>query len=1135
MKLRHKIFLMLVGGVGGLIALLYGVIHHKVHARFAALESQTAEAHMHRLGRALASRTSRLNVILTEWSAWDETRDYILGTNPEYVETQGVATFLQTQQLDLLVFYDQRKEPVASFYKEPDATQPVALPPEFLSQLSGLRSLFDHADTRSSAGGMIKLGNTVYEIVAQPISNNERAGAMYGTMILGQQVSQETLDELSDFTQLSVMAWPLDEQDLSPLAEQALQIFNTQPAGQISLHEADSYTLCGFRLVRELTGRPAMMLQVDIPRRMMQEANHLLQFMFWAMVLMGIIAPTLIYLGFYHQVLSRMLNLTRQVQALGMSELLNVKTITMGGQDELHELASSLDSALQQAAYIGKDFAQTIYYSPDMIATIGFDGIFQRINSSLEKALGYSLAGLQKKHFEGFLNPEDLPCNWKYIIEQDIDAEVIPYEGRFTTASGDERWIKWHLRPLQAEKVVLAVGRDITEERETSTALEKNEVYLNRIFEHTNEAIFIADVQTRQVVMCNQAASDMLGYDRDALMSRRVQDFHNPENYKKVKKFFAQLLREGTGYRDDIQFITRDGRILDTEISVSRIDTDRGPQLVSVIRDVSSRLAQERQQARTQLLLNKIREAQTEYIQDIEGSELFRLMITDLIQLTNSDCGWFGEIVKVNKVKSFLNIRAVGRSKDERGIERFIPYQAQLTEVEILDSLLGKVTHTGMAEAARHPKSKASIYGLPDSFDPLTSFLCLPLLQGGTTIGLIGLANRPGGYTKEDIDFLEPYLRSCTSIIQAYRQEAKRKEAEEALVREKMQRDSILHGIGDGVVVIDQKNRILLANHAARDLLALPAVVDTGKDWHLAVNQLTSTSNQAELLRDPQLYAQLKIQVDAPSHRVLKMVCTPFRDEHRRPIGRILLFSDITRETEIDRMKTEFVSSVSHELRTPLACIKGFTSTILSDDDMDTETRREFLQIIDRESDRLTALIIDILDLAKMEAGRMDWDIKELSLPAVIHEMVQVFQPEFESKNITLTYRGPAECTIQADHLKLTQLLQNLIGNGLKYSEVGQVTIELDARSKNLTISDTGLGIPEADLPYIFDRFYQVQRPGSIAPGAGLGLTLVKAVADGHGWSIDVASKPGKGTSFFIGLSAMTGPLVTPWTEEINA
>mgnify|MGYP005839964713 CR=1 FL=1 len=225
---------------------------------------------------------------------------------------------------------------------------------------------------------------------------------------------------------------------------------------------------------------------------------------------------------------------------------------------------------------------------------------------------------------------------------------------------------------------------------------------------------------------------------------------------------------------------------------------------------------------------------------------------------------------------------------------------------------------------------------------------------------------------------------------------------------------------------------------------------------------------------------------------------------------------------ELNRMKSEFVSNISHELRTPLASIVGFSETIASDPNMQAEMREEFNSIILNEGKRLAKLINDVLDLSRMETGMIVLNKSTINICKVIQNVIQNNIKKANERNIIFTHDLPCdELTIEADEERLTQAFNEIIENSLKFTNPGgriKVMLSNLFREVEIVFVDTGIGIPEKELPYVFQKFYRVNRFDSEIPGAGMGLVFVKQIVDLHKGLITIQSEPTKGTSVIIKL-----------------
>ncbi len=227
---------------------------------------------------------------------------------------------------------------------------------------------------------------------------------------------------------------------------------------------------------------------------------------------------------------------------------------------------------------------------------------------------------------------------------------------------------------------------------------------------------------------------------------------------------------------------------------------------------------------------------------------------------------------------------------------------------------------------------------------------------------------------------------------------------------------------------------------------------------------------------------------------------------------------------EMDVIKSNFISMVSHEIRTPLTSIKAFAEILLTNPDINSKERKEFLEIINTESDRLTRLINDVLDLSKIESGKMEWHIGRMDLSEVIKGSINEMKELANKKRLTLKMKMNDSSLINGDKDRLHQVMVNLIGNAIKFTpEGGEIVVEYknfkETGLVQVSVSDTGIGMAKEHHEKIFEQFTQISsaqrgRPG----GTGLGLAICKEIIEHHGGKIWVESETGKGSTFIFTL-----------------
>jgi signal transduction histidine kinase len=236
-----------------------------------------------------------------------------------------------------------------------------------------------------------------------------------------------------------------------------------------------------------------------------------------------------------------------------------------------------------------------------------------------------------------------------------------------------------------------------------------------------------------------------------------------------------------------------------------------------------------------------------------------------------------------------------------------------------------------------------------------------------------------------------------------------------------------------------------------------------------------------------------------------------------------LLSAQNDRLRELDRLKDEFVSLVSHELRTPLTSIRGYIELLLDDAETpDADQRRRYLEIVDRNSERLLELVSDLLFLAQIEAGKLGIERSQVDLNKIVEECIETSSPEADSRGIELTSKIERVARLEGDRARLAQVLDNLVSNGLKFTPSGgRVEVRLSSQdgAALLEVEDSGLGIPADEQEHLFERFFRSSNANENAiPGTGLGLTITKAIVERHGGRIEIESAENAGTTVRVRL-----------------
>ncbi len=426
-----------------------------------------------------------------------------------------------------------------------------------------------------------------------------------------------------------------------------------------------------------------------------------------------------------------------------------------------------------------------------------------------------------------------------------------------------------------------------------------------------------------------------------------------------------------------------------------------------------------------------------------------------------------------------------------------------------------------------------------DGGDSARAVLAAPLIQHEDLLGLMVL------YSTQPATFDEAHQKLTTAAAaqvasavnnaQLYR--LTREQAErlaESLRREQTEAaksQAVLEGVADGVMVADSQGIILLFNSAAERVLGLSREEAMGRH----IRELAGVFGGAASawLKTIETWAADPTSVEQDFLEQRVELGRRFVNVRLSPVtmgahflGVVSVIRDITREVEVDRLKSEFVSTVSHELRTPMTSIKGYADLLLLGAVGPVEERQAgFLQIIKNNADRLSMLVNDLLDIARIDQGRARLNLAPVSLQDVIDDVIKHLHGRIEDQSRPMNVRvemPDALPPVIADHDRLTQIVTNLVDNAFQYTPAGgniALSVSMHGDMVQIDVADTGIGIAPENLERVFERFYRGEDPLVMeTPGTGLGLAIVQNLVEMHGGKIWVESELGKGTTFSFTL-----------------
>lgn len=473
----------------------------------------------------------------------------------------------------------------------------------------------------------------------------------------------------------------------------------------------------------------------------------------------------------------------------------------------------------------------------------------------------------------------------------------------------------------------------------------------------------------------------------------------------------------------------------------------------------------------------------------LDLDEVLRMVVEAAVELTGAE---EGSLLLLDESSGDLYMRAALNFQDE-----FV----RTFRLPINDTLAGQVLRSGspaLIDQTTPQKIKTAYL--------VNTLIYVPLKVKERIIGVLGVDNRTNRMTFQDhhlvvLSSLADYAAIAIENANLYTHtEAERKKLE-----------TILRKIEEGVIILDHQGRVMLVNRIAREALG----IQDGDALGQPAEEAFQNEDLLASIREEDVDLPRQVEVTVDDGRVFNTQVTPIPE-----IGLALTMQDITHLKELDRIKSDFVSAVSHDLRSPLTAILGYVELIERAGPVN-EQQRDFIRRVHFNVNGITSLINDLLDLGRIEAG-LDERKESVPILAIVRYAVDGVQSRMAEKGQQLNLEIPEDVpSVLGNPVHLKQVMGNLLGNAVKYTPQGG-NIELKVRSESgqviIQVSDDGPGIPPAEQPYIFDKFYRGSDVSPDMPGSGLGLAIVKSVVENHQGRVWVESEVGAGTRFTVVL-----------------
>ena len=339
----------------------------------------------------------------------------------------------------------------------------------------------------------------------------------------------------------------------------------------------------------------------------------------------------------------------------------------------------------------------------------------------------------------------------------------------------------------------------------------------------------------------------------------------------------------------------------------------------------------------------------------------------------------------------------------------------------------------------------------------------------------------------------------------------------EVVTSEKNKLEKIFEHMADGVMAFNQQGILIHVNSVCYDMLGSDKI---GSNFEMIFERIGIEANFDKLLAGEHYESADEYAI--VDDKYLKMQFDAYLNAKGEADGLVVVIQDVTKQQKLDQMRKEFVANVSHELRTPLTTVKIYTETLIDGAIDDKENAMHFLSVMEKEADRMTALVQDLLELSRIDNKQIQLKFVLIELKDIINEVVEAQHIHIINKghSISVQYNENTSYFIMGDVFRIRQILHNILSNAIKYTvEEGKITVSMykEGEKIKICVQDTGMGIPEEDINRIFERFYRVDKARSRKlGGTGLGLSIAKELMTLHGGNIEIHSQVGQGTSVIL-------------------
>lgn len=772
---------------------------------------------------------------------------------------------------------------------------------------------------------------------------------------------------------------------------------------------------------------------------------------------------------------------------------------------------------------------------------------------------------------------EVTPCLVEFLYEWNVKAKlIVPILQQdqvwgFMIAhhcSDPRQWTEFEMELMRgiADQVGVAL-----EQAQLVETIREREQFIESIADSSPNILYIYDLEENRSIYNSRSLTSILGYTPLELSEMRDHFFNlfHPDDQEMVYKHLeeADQMKDREVSYIEYRIQNKNGEWLwfSSHVTVfKRNSQGKVQQILGVAQNISDRKQTELDLYESNQILEAISHAQAQFITEGDSHLIFEKLLSSILTLTQSEYAFLGEVLSHRHGEAYLEefyLKKQGNPHLEIyalthrvcDLENFPENCPKNSEFINIKGLFCSVVLAGKPIIINSDQSyRIKLETSPENHLSVTTFLGLPFYTHKELLGVVAIANRPEGYDQKLIDYLQPFLATCSNIIEADRTERLHQQAEDHLKRQLAAIEASIDGIS-----ILKNEKYIYVNNAHLKLFGYSHPDELlGKSWRVLY-----TPDMVKWLEENVFGILNQQKFWRGETLALRKDGTTFNQEVSLTVTEdgdyICVFRDITerqaalrerknaelqlRQTNeqlaiangelarASRLKDEFLANMSHELRTPLNSILGM-SEVLQEETFGelNEQQNQALEMIHRNGKHLLELINDILDLSKIEAGKLDLECSPVSVNELCQQSLIFVKQQAHKKNIRISYQiEDVTDALNVDERRMRQVLINLLNNAVKFTpEGGRVRLEVqgdrEEQTINFSVIDNGIGIAPEDQNRLFQAFFQIDsRLSRRYEGTGLGLVLVKKLVEMHGGKVKINSQLGKGSCFTLTL---------PWT-----